>query len=306
MPPLSTILRPSYPWHFLKSRCLRWWLNRHPNWKGAALFPPGHYHSPLLDISASNEGQIAGDDISSWQNVDLNETGQREFYRHHLNDTDRLHFPANPHPEWRYHSANDWFPAADAFLLSAVVRQNRPRRILEVGSGYSTAVVLDTLDRTGTQPEILLVEPFPDRLQTLLRPGDSNRFRLLQSSVQDVPLEEFESLSAGDILFVDSSHVAKPGSDVTFLVLRVLPVIQPGVWIHFHDMFFPESYPAEWNLEGRAWNESLFLRAFLIGNRDFQVRVFHAFARCQFEDPYWISAPELRTSTGSSLWLSRN
>jgi len=95
--------------------------------------------------------------------------------------------------------------------------------------------------------------------------------------VQDVPLSVFDQLEAQDLVFIDSSHVAKIGSDVTFIFLRILPRLKRGGLVHFHDIFYPCSYPAVWIREGRAWNESLFLRTFLVGNPQFQLVAFNSY-----------------------------
>ena len=160
------------------------------------------------------------------------------------------------------------FGHADAALYRAILSYLRPSRIIEVGSGFSTAVALDEADANPGLAglEITCVEPYPQRLLALLRSSD--HVTLLRCPVQDVPLEAFDKLGAGDILFIDSSHVAKAGSDVTWLLLRVLPRLVPGVAVHLHDIFWPFTYRADWLEERRDWNEAYFLHAFLSGNAD--------------------------------------
>jgi hypothetical protein len=112
-------------------------------------------------------------------------------------------------------------------------------------------------------------------------------------------------LAPNDILFIDSSHVAKAGSDVAFLFLRILPRLRPGVWVHIHDIFYPGSYPIDWFLEGRAWNESLFLRTFLLGNPGWITRAFNSQAAATFPDLLQPTLPEILTDTGGSFWMQR-
>ena len=305
MPPLRTLLHPAYPWRFLKSRLHRLYLQRNPSERGRFFFPPGHFYSPLLDLERLKPAGEAfeNDGAEDWRHVPLHEDEQRLLFDDLLSRFPVLPFPQQATPAFRYHSDNDWFPLPDAVTLSALVRREKPRRILEVGSGFSTAVVLDTLERCGGDTEIICVEPHPERLKLLLRPGDEKRLTLLPRPVQDTPLDRFRELESGDFLFIDSSHVAKIGSDVSFIFLRILPLLKPGVWVHFHDIFYPQSYPIAWLREGRAWNESLFLRTFLIGHEGLKVRAFNNYASFAFPSPLWDRLPAFRERTGSSIWL---
>jgi predicted O-methyltransferase YrrM len=280
-------------------------LRQDPNFRGAHFYAPGHFYSPLLDISGVGTGDrvLPYDGPEYWENVPLREAGQRAYYEA------LLHLPQPQFPErrsagHRYFWRNNWFPLGDAITLSGVIRQERPARIVEVGSGFSSAAMLDTLDQAGHIATLALIEPFPERLDKLLRSEDRARCRLLQHRVQDVPPGVFDELAAQDILFIDSSHVAKVGSDLTFLLLRVLPRLQRGVLVHFHDIFYPHSYPLDWIREGRAWNESLFLRAFLIGNREFEILAFNPFAAATFPELFR-DAPGFLEHPGSSLWLRK-
>jgi hypothetical protein len=115
----------------------------------------------------------------------------------------------------------------------------------------------------------------------------------------------FDQLEASDLVFIDSSHVAKIGSDVSFILLRILPRLKPGVIVHFHDVFYPFSYPAAWIREGRAWNESLFLRAFLVGNPQFQLLAFNSFAGYSFSELFRDQLPAFLNNTGGSIWIKK-
>jgi predicted O-methyltransferase YrrM len=307
MPPLSTLLHPAYPWRFLKTRIFRWWLNRYPNQRGVHLFPPGHFYSPLLDLETSPKDvdYLPHDGEESWEQVNLHPTDQRDLYLELLSSETRHPFPEKSAPGWLYHFQNGWFPLADAFLLSGLIQREKPQRIIEVGSGFSTAVMLDTLGRMNSQCSITCVEPYPERLEQLLGPQCIKKITLHRQIVQTLPLEQFDTLEAGDFLFIDSSHVAKVGSDVSFLLLRVIPRLNPGVWIHIHDMFFPVSYPMEWIKMGRAWNESLILRALLINNPTLKIRAFNSFAATRFPEVFEKQFPEFLNHGGGSFWMQR-
>jgi predicted O-methyltransferase YrrM len=286
------------------ARALSWLQRCHgrisPNWRGVYRFPPGHFYSPLLNL----EGEVETHPTEHWEHLPLRQEAQISLYRE-LASQPPLKFPEIASSSHRYHSANGWFPLADAFLLSGIVRKVKPARLIEVGSGFSTAVVLDTLDQTSHTCELTLIEPDPARLLSLLHPEDSSRYQLHQHVVQEVPIELFDKLDAGDVLFIDSSHVAKAGSDVSHLFLRVLPRLKPGVWVHVHDISWPDTLPSSWVEEGRAWNESLFLRAFLMGNAAYEVRAFHAYARSTFPESAWFGIESVRESTGSSFWMQK-
>jgi Methyltransferase domain len=146
--------------------------------------------------------------------------------------------------------------------------------------------------------EVTCIEPYPARLRSLLRPDDA--VTVLEQPVQDVPLELFDKLGADDILFIDSSHVAKAGSDVTWLLLHVLPRLAPGVVVHVHDIFWPFAYPAGWLAERRDWNEAYFLHAFLSGNASWEILLFASWL--------WQQHPELipanlASQQPGSLWM---
>ena len=115
----------------------------------------------------------------------------------------------------------------------------------------------------------------------------------------------FDQLEAQDLVFIDSSHVAKIGSDVTFILLRILPRLKRGVLVHFHDIFYPFSYPLSWIREGRAWNESLFLRAFLVGNSQFQLVAFNSYAGYSFPEVFRDRFPAFLNKTGGSMWIRK-
>ena len=307
MPSFKALLDPRSYWQFIERRILlglRW---RQPNLQGAIAFPPGHFYSPLLDLQSLRPGDSAPrfDGEEMWENLDLRGPAQRSYYAGLLARFPALPFPRHQTAGRRYFADNGFFVLSDAFTLSGIIRQEQPRRIVEVGSGFSSAVMLDTLQHAGQTAGLTFIEPFPDRLNALLSAEDRARSTVLVQPVQEVPLSVFEQLEEGDILFIDSSHVAKIGSDVAFLFLRVLPRLRRGVLIHLHDIFYPCSYPAVWLREGRAWNESLFLRAFLLGNPGFEIVAFNSFAGRAFPEIFRTDFPAFLDNTGGSIWLRK-
>jgi len=253
---------------------------------------PGHFYSPLT----------SGEDIRralSWQDAPGVE----------LNESDQLSLAASiqsvletREPGPRYRGPADMFGQADAAVYRAMLGVLRPSRIIEVGSGFSTAVALDEADvnRDLAGLEITCIEPYPERLLGLLRSSD--QVTLVRHPVQEVPLETFGGLASGDILFIDSSHVAKAGSDVAWLLLRVLPRLAPGVVVHIHDVFWPFTYRADWLAERRDWNEAYFLHAFLSGNAEWEIVLFASWL--WNEHPNLVPTRIAHEQPGS-IWLRR-
>lgn len=267
-------------------------------------FPPGHFYSPLLDVrTLREENAVPFDGPEMWEHVDLRPTQQQELYTRLLAEHPPLPFPRRKTEGSRYYVENAFFCEADAFTLSAILRHQRPRRVVEVGSGFSSAVMLDTLSHMKDRPELVFIEPYPERLYALLAGDDKTRTEIFEKPVQEVPLEVFDKLQAGDVLFIDSSHIAKVGSDVTFLLLRILPRLAPGVWVHVHDIFYPSTYPTAWLKQGRAWNEGLFLRAYLIGNKHLQLAAFNCYAARTFPHIFKKTFPAFLENSGGSLWM---
>jgi predicted O-methyltransferase YrrM len=170
--------------------------------------------------------------------------------------------------------------SGDAEFLYAMVREKKPSRVIEIGAGGSTKIIAAAFRmnfmENHQKSQLISIEPYP---QDFLKGfADISQyfleFKLLTQKVEAVDLEVFESLQTNDILFVDSSHIFKAGSDVEFEFLQVYPRLQKGVIVHIHDIFFPYDYPVEWNLkESRYWNEQYFLETFLQFNNKFEVLV---------------------------------
>lgn len=150
-----------------------------------------------------------------------------------------------------------WFPRLDAAAAYAIVRQTRPRRIVEIGSGHSTRFMAQAVADGGLPTQITCIDPAPRA--SLARLEVEHRPVLLR----DADPAGFAALEAGDILFVDSSHIAMPGTDVDRLFLDILPRLGAGVLVHVHDITLPDAYPAEWGWRG--YNEQLLVGALLQG-----------------------------------------
>jgi Methyltransferase domain len=278
--------------------------------------PPGHFYSPFPDLDeverrASRLWDIDRDPTG----IDLREQEQLALFDV-LADIleDDLPFPAAAHgdrgPGTRYYFENPAYSWSDGMVLHALLRHLRPRRVVEVGSGYSSAMTLDTTERwlddgPGGPVALTFIEPYTELLRSLLRPGDEQRVTIHEKAVQDVPVEVFEALGDGDVLFVDSTHVVKAGSDVNHLMFEVFPRLAPGVWIHVHDIFFPFEYPHDWVREGRAWHEVYLLRALMTGNDAFEIRWFQSLMWARHRQRLEGRLPAMAKNAGGNIWLQK-
>ncbi|MCU4121180.1 class I SAM-dependent methyltransferase [Variovorax sp. N23] len=128
---------------------------------------------------------------------------------------------------------------------------------------------------------------------------------VLGQPLQDVPVGVFQALGENDVLFIDSTHVSKVGSDVNRLLFEIFPLLAPGVVIHLHDIFYPFEYPKAWILEGRAWNEAYLVRAFLQDNARFQVLLMNTFMSHFHREFFEQQMPLCLHNEGASLWLRK-
>lgn len=153
----------------------------------------------------------------------------------------------------------DWFPRLDAMAAYAMVRARAPSQILEIGGGHSTRFMVRAVQDGGFAASITVVEPRPRPALRML--ADMGRIRLITAMVQDIPPEALPRLGAGDVLSLDGSHILMPGTDVDLVFNRLLPVLPGGVLVHVHDVFLPDSYPADW--DWRGYNEQQLLAPLL-------------------------------------------
>lgn len=274
-------------------------------------FEPGHYYSPIPNIE-----EIENDADRIFQkkkplDVDLNEEMQfknlleiRKFYDHYpyLNEEK----PAR----LRYIKSGSLYRYSDAVFLYGMLRLLQPRKVIEVGSGHSSAVMLDTNELfLGNRTHFTFIEPYPEeRLRKILKEKDAAISKVIPSRVQDVDPALFSELQPNDILFIDSTHVCKTGSDLNHLLFEVIPRLQPGVFIHFHDIFYPFEMPQEWVLTNHwFWNENYLLKAFLMNNPCYEIFLFNSFLTSSRREWFKQEMPEcLKGDAGiGSIWLRK-
>lgn len=285
------------------------WLDRFLRHRYAEeLFPRGHFYSPLPDRAevAAQADRLFDKDLDAIAGIELRLSQQRQLLEELARFAEDFRWPELPAAGHRYHLDNPAFVHGDAFVLYAMLRHLSPRRVIEVGSGYSSALMLDTRDRfLSPDTHFTFIDPFPERLNSLVSDTDRRSCRIIPEQVQRLPVSTFEALRENDILFIDSSHVSKVGSDVNFLYFEALPTLKPGVVIHVHDVFWPFEYPRAWIDEGRAWNEQYLLRAFLMHNDRYELLLFNHLLARSCSDFLRRILPIFLTNCGCSLWLRK-
>lgn len=278
----------------------------------SALFPDGHFYSPVVDPeSLTSQAEQIWPQRPEILGIDFDDAAhlqilQQEFPRFIGEFQYVEQAPSEDEALDRFYVQNSQFSWLDARALFVLLRAWRPRRIIEVGSGYSSLLMANVNQRfLDGGCEVTCIEPYPRPFLLNSIPGLS---QVIQQKVEQVPLSLFEQLEAGDILFIDSSHVAKTGSDVNYLFFEVLPRLRPGVRVHVHDIFFPHDYPREWVLgENRSWNEQYLLRALLMYSNAFKITFgcSYAFYRFPEEVRLALKLPGGQAFAGGSLWIER-
>lgn len=266
-------------------------------------FPPGHFYSPIPDVIEIQKNGYINHLPKSLYGVDLNIEHQINIYLNFKELLERFKNDYQTNKFERFHLNNYYFEEFDASILYSMLLTEKPKRIIEVGSGFSSALMLDIkkvyhLDDL----ELTFIEPYPERLESLFEKEDYDQVTIYKEKVQFVDFEIFSNLTEGDILFIDSSHVSKIGSDVNYIFFEILPILKPGVRIHFHDIFYPFEYPEKWVFEGRFWNEAYLLRAFLQYNRDFEIDLWNDYLYSEQKE---ILGDALDGESGASIWLRK-
>jgi len=272
------------------------------------IFPPGHFYStiPNLEEIKSNEDKIWGNTPKELQAINLNTDEQLRLFEEFKEYYKELPFKAHKIDNLRYYFENGGYSYSDAIFLYCMIRKIRPNRIIEIGSGYSSCVMMDTNDlHFNNSIDLTFIDPYPQLLISLMRKTDKNRYNILSEKLQDCCLDKFYALKENDILFIDSTHVSKVGSDVNYLLFEILPRLNKGVHINFHDIFYPFEYHKEWIYRGTFWNENYILRAFLQYNDSFKILFFNTFLESFFREKFALEMPLCLNNPGGSLWIKK-
>jgi len=274
--------------------------------------PNGHFYSPVVDpetLSARRAELWPPAPMVS--GIDFNDASHERILREVL----PRHLPHYDYPETHrgdentatgFFTRNSQFSWLDSRALFALLLEWRPRRLIEVGSGFSSLLIADVNRRfLDGAMSVTCIEPYP---RPFLAAGIAGIESVRVEKVEQVPGEVFATLEAGDVLFIDSSHVSKTGSDVNHLFFEVLPQLAPGVRVHVHDIFLPHEYPQDWVLDdNRSWNEQYLLRALLMYSNAFRVVfgcswAFHRFPQLVIDA---LAHPHGHGFAGGSFWFER-
>jgi hypothetical protein len=277
----------------------------------ACRFPLGHYYSPLPDnrelAREPRHSQVWPNQPRATAGIDWNADEQRRLVTEVFARQERLEFADEENPDApEYWTGNDQFPPLDAWTLEAFLRHLRPRRMIEIGSGFSSLVTArvnrELLDESMA---FTCIEPYP---RQFLLDGVQGITELRIEQVQDTPLSLFEELGDRDILLVDTSHTVKTGGDVVWIYGEILPRLRPGVVVQIHDAFLPGDYPEQWVREGWGWNEAYLVNAFLMFNSAFEVLFGARWLLQNASDAVDRAFPGFarhRELGGASLWVRR-
>jgi hypothetical protein len=260
---------------------------------------PVHFYEPIPDTQSLPE--TLWSQASDLPGINMNDSAQLDLLRNHFSKLRGEYetLSAEPSPGQLCP-----FRGTDVLVAYCMVRHFQPRRIVEVGTGFSS-LVLGQAAAKNKSSSLICIDPFPNEL---IRKDNGIPVlqSLIESKVQDVDVEFFSQLESGDILFIDSSHTVKIGGDVNYLFLEVLPRLKPGVIVHVHDIFLPFEYRRDWMMEEfRFWTEQYLLQAFLIFNSQFEVLMANSYLNHYHLPDLKAAFPNLRRWIGGSFWMRR-
>jgi predicted O-methyltransferase YrrM len=236
---------------------------------------PVHFYEPIPDTRelSQNFWTIKSELIGIEMNLDEQILLLNSFGRKYRTEIESFMTDENKNPD-QFHFNNGAFESVDAEVLYCMIREKKPKNIYEIGAGFSSLIISEAIAANKNENQeyrctYYSIDPFPP---SFIKNDLANRHELIIKKVQDIPVSLFQDLGNNDILFIDSSHVAKIESDVNYEILEILPRLNKGVIIHFHDILLPYEYSKEIILDNRCyWNEQYLLQAFLIFNKNFKI-----------------------------------
>jgi len=259
---------------------------------------PNNFYSPIPSVHQLDKKLF---EVKKDIHLDLNENNQLELlkkFQKYANEYQNLI------DENKFNDKNAAFGYHDPPIYYFMIRHFKPKKIIEVGVGYST-IIASLAAEKNQQTTITGIDPF---LPEFLKRKKPRKLELIEKPVQEIPTSLFEELSENDILFIDDSHVSKIGSDVNFLFLEVFPILKKGVIVHIHDIFLPKDYSSDWilNDHNRFWNEQYLLQAFLSGNSEFEVLLANAFLGYKHLNHLFnLHKPNSPGGGGGSFWIRK-
>lgn len=256
-----------------------------PVWQNLGFYLiPNHYYEPIPDTRDINDNfwaqRLTTKPITFEiaNQLKLLETLAIKYRKEYTK------LPSNPTSNsLQYYVNNVSFCAVDGDVYWSLIRHFKPRKIIEVGSGFSTLLAISALEKNkkdGQHSNLIVIDPYPSKK---IARKISNKSNLILKKVQEMPPSLFQQLQKNDILFIDSSHILKIGSDLYHIFLKILPILRKGVIVHFHDIFLPNEYPKDFILKSHYfYNEQYFLYSFLLYNNSFKVLLASDYIRSKY------------------------
>ena len=283
---------------------------------GLNVYPTRDFYSPLPVFSEIRDTRHLWDKPSEMVGVQYNLDAMKTLLERLVREFGDEHQALPPYEENKKLGLGPGFTIIDAMTLYFMVRDLKPKRYFEIGSGFSTYYAWMATQKNreeGAETDFRVVDPFPREKMKKLE-GVS----VTVAPAQEVPTDFFSQLQAGDVLFIDTTHVLKLGGEVAHLFLEVVPRLNPGVVVHVHDIHFPYNvpYPAE-QYVFRAkwpsyWTEAMLLQAFLAFNSAFEIYYSAPLLRYHAEDFLEATIPGYRAvetdnydTHFSSIWMRR-
>jgi hypothetical protein len=265
------------------------------------------YYEPLVNPKKHLKKSLREDRVL--KGIDLNEKGQLKLLSEFNYNIEIKKFPFYKKNEIEFYFNNTTYKSGDAEYLYNIIRHFKPKRVIEIGSGFSTlmaqnAIKQNTLEDSKYHCNHICIEPYE---MPWLKELNVN---LIREKVENIDTSFFKQLEKDDILFIDSSHIIRPQGDVLFEYLEILPTINSGVIVHIHDIFTPKDYLDDWIYKDfRLWNEQYLLEAFLMFNSEFKIigalnYLAHNHPK-EFKDKCPIFANEKGREPGS-FWIVKN
>ncbi|MBN2670802.1 MAG: hypothetical protein JXX29_03975 [Deltaproteobacteria bacterium] len=275
--------------------------------------PGGHYYSPIPsdeDISyALSHRSASHDEISVDAEYQLALLEEISRFHHNIPN-----FPWAKNKDFLFYYANPYFSFPDVAILTSFLQFRKPKRFVDIGGGITSFLIMD-LNRLlfeNAPIQLEVIQPFATLITNELSP--EKQPILHEKRIQDVDLNLFETMEEDDVLFLDTSHVSKAGSEVNCILFEILPKLKPGVRVHIHDIFFPFEYPEEFFQDGKQWNELYLWRAFLMNNKDYQIELFNAYLEYFHLKELTEKIPNYKSTQrseahlhnhGTSLWIQK-
>lgn len=305
------LLSLEYPLTFLSAKWLRYAKSNSNTeisdkiYMKLGVFPIlDHYYQPLINPKKHLNKSLRDDRVL--KGIDFNINEQLDLLQQFKYNEELTSIPLEKPNEIKYYYNNGSFCSGDAEYLYNIVRHFKPRKIIEIGSGFSTLMVRNAIQKNNNDLNYscnhICIEPYE---QSWL---ENISIDLIRQKVENISLSFFEQLEKNDILFIDSSHIIRPQGDVLFEILEILPRLKSGVLIHIHDIFTPKDYLDEWIFKHYLWNEQYLIEAFMSFNNEFKIIGALNYLKHNYKNELENKCPILKKQEGrepGSFWLQR-